>query len=97
MPAVFIGIFLEAANARPGYQTLPRRNPAMRSASRSPGLAVIHQNNPAVIVAIMAVGVLQRRAILQIDNLLHLQHRIGRFAVKMLFIQFPGFIARTTR
>ena len=62
----------------------------MRSASRSPGLAVIHQNNPAVIVAIMAVGVLQRRAILQIDNLLHLQHRIGRFAVKMLFIQFPG-------
>ena len=78
MPAVFLSAFsLEAANARPGYQTLPRRNPAMRSASRSPGLAVIHQNNPAVIVAIMAVGVLQRRAILQIDNLLHLQHRVA--------------------
>ena len=84
MPAVFLSAFsLEAANARPGYQTLPRRNPAMRSASRSPGLAVIHQNNPAVIVAIVTVGILQRRTVFEVDHLFNLQHRVGEVAVKM--------------
>jgi hypothetical protein len=43
-----------------------------------------------VVVPIVAVGILQRGAIFQINHLLHLQHRIGLLADQMLSVQRVG-------